>query len=66
MYHNGGIVTNSIMLSLITAVEDECYRDAGSAGRCVEGLCLHADSLANTSQSLAFSSWIVSLPLKST
>lgn len=52
------------MLSLMTAVEDECYRDAGPAGRCVDGLCLHVDGLANTPQSLAFRSWIVSLPLK--
>lgn len=48
------------MLSLVTAVEDERGGDAGPAGRRVPGLCLHADGLANTPQSLAFKSRIVS------
>lgn len=52
------------MLSLVTAVEDDRGGDAGPAGRCVPGLCLHADGLANTPQNLGFKSRIVSRPLK--
>lgn len=64
MCNNGGIFTNCIMLSLVTAAEDEYSRDAGPASRCVPRLCCCADDLANTPQSLAFKSWIVSHPLK--
>lgn len=64
MCDNGVIFTNCIMLSLMTTVEDGCSGDAKPAGRCMPGLYLRVDGLANTPQSLAFKSWIVSHPLK--
>lgn len=64
MCSNGGMLTNCIMLSVVTTVEDERSRGAVPAGLRVPGLYLHVDGLANTPWILAFKSWIVSHPLK--